>query len=231
MGELLPETWRLEEAQGGCCQSKRPRRGMITDFHIWTECYATMAAILAAQYPDKAPQLFAYLRTITRASRNFDSAAWASYDMAFRRQAANRGSLDWGFVDTALYNEAFTGRARTITRCSFCLSDTHSSMECPYAPAEVKSPEARLSSEGRTGRLPVRQSAQGPAGPRVGMVEICRLFNSPAGNQCRFPLCRYAHLCMKCRSPHPAAECGDKRRGGGRARSPPLQPTKSWTGL
>ena len=59
--------------------------------------------------------------------RNFDSAAWASYDMAFRRQAANWGSLDWGFVDTALYNEAFTGRARTITRCSFCLSDTHSS--------------------------------------------------------------------------------------------------------
>ena len=54
---------------------------MITDFHIWTDCYATMAAILAAQNPDKAPQLFAYLRTITRASRNFDSAAWVSYDM------------------------------------------------------------------------------------------------------------------------------------------------------
>ena len=32
MGELLPETWRLDEAQGGCCQNKRPRRGMITDF-------------------------------------------------------------------------------------------------------------------------------------------------------------------------------------------------------
>ena len=124
---------------------------MITDFHIWTECYATMAVILAAQYPDKAPQLFAYLRTITRASRNFDSAAWASYDMAFCRQAANRGSLDWGFVDTALYNEAFTGRARTITRCSFCLSDTHSSVEIPYAPAEVKTPEARAVIGGKNG--------------------------------------------------------------------------------
>ena len=54
MSELLPETWRLEEAQGGCCQSKCPRRGMITDFHIRTECYVMMAAILAAQYPDKA---------------------------------------------------------------------------------------------------------------------------------------------------------------------------------
>ena len=108
-----------------------------------------MAAILAAQNPDKAPQLFAYLTTITRASCNFDSAAWASYDMAFCKQAANWGSLDWGFVDTALYNETFTGRARTITRCSFCLSNTHSSVECQYATAEVKAPETRLPSEGR----------------------------------------------------------------------------------
>ena len=83
-----------------------------------------MAAILAAQHPDKTPQLFAYLRTITRASPTFDSSAWASYDMAFRRQAANWGSLDWGLVDTALYNEAFTGTAKTIMRCSFCHSDT-----------------------------------------------------------------------------------------------------------
>ena len=97
---------------------------MITDFRIWTECYATIAAILAAQHPDKAPQLFAYLRTITWASCNFDSSAWASYDMAFHRQAANRGSLDWGLVDMALYNEAFTSRAKTIVQCSFCLSNT-----------------------------------------------------------------------------------------------------------
>ena len=68
MSELPPETWRLDEAQGECCHSKRPRRGMITDFRIWTECYAMMAAILAAQHPDKAPQLFVYLRTITWAS-------------------------------------------------------------------------------------------------------------------------------------------------------------------
>lgn len=28
-----------------------------------------------------------------------------------------------------------------------------------------------------------------------------------AGNQCMFPLCCYAHLCVKCRSPHCSAEC------------------------
>ena len=47
-------------------------------------------------------------------SRTFESCAWATYDMAFRRQAAYRGSLDWGVVDAALYSEAFAGRAKVI---------------------------------------------------------------------------------------------------------------------
>ena len=120
MWELLPETWQLE-TEGSCCQTRRPRRSLVTDINIWTECYATMAAILASAFPEKAPHFFAYLRTITKASRTFESSAWASYDMAYRRQAANRGSLDWGVVDTALYNEAFAGRAKIMCRCRYCL--------------------------------------------------------------------------------------------------------------
>jgi len=97
--ELLPETWRLDsEAQGSCCQNKRPRRGMITDFQVWSECYATMGGILSARYPNKASHLFTYLRTISQASCTFESSAWASYDMAFHRQAANHGSLNWGWL-------------------------------------------------------------------------------------------------------------------------------------
>ena len=137
---------------------------MITDFQIWSECYSTIASILSARFPDKAPQLFDYLQTISRASRNFESAVWASYDMAFRKQAANRGSLDWGVVDTALYNEAFTGRAKVLARCSYCLADTHTSQECPYFPPEVKPLEAKSWTEVRASR-PL--TWQGPAGPRA----------------------------------------------------------------
>lgn len=72
-----------------CCHTKRPRRSLVTDINIWTECYATMAAILSSAFPGKATQLFAYLRTITKASHTFESSAWASYDMAYCRQAAN----------------------------------------------------------------------------------------------------------------------------------------------
>ena len=71
-----------------------------------------MAAILSAAFPDKAPHMFAYMRTIVRASRTFESTAWASYDVAYRRQAANRGSLDWGVLDSGLYNDAFMGVPR-----------------------------------------------------------------------------------------------------------------------
>ena len=52
--ELLPETWQVEN-EGSCCHSKRPRRSLVTDINVWTECYATMAAILSAAFPQKAP--------------------------------------------------------------------------------------------------------------------------------------------------------------------------------
>ena len=130
IGELLPESWRVE-TEGTCCHTKRPRRGLVTDINVWTECFATMAAILSSAFPLKAPHFFAYLRTITKASRTFEGPAWASYDMAFRRQAANRGSLDWGVVDAALFSEAFAGRVKAIPRCRYCLADTHVSHDCP----------------------------------------------------------------------------------------------------
>jgi len=133
MWEMLPETWQLE-AESTCCRTKCPKRSLVTDISVWTECFATMAAVLSSAYPDKAPHFFAYLRTITKASRTFDTTAWASYDSAFRRQAANRGSLDWRLIDPALYNEAFAGRAKVIPRCRYCLGDTHASSECSNAP-------------------------------------------------------------------------------------------------
>ena len=220
--ELLPETWQVE-TEGSCCHSKRPRRSLVTDINVWTECFATMAAILAAAFPAKAPHLFAYLRTITKASRTFECSAWASYDMAFRRQAANRGSLDWGHVDAALYNEAIAGRAKQIPRCRYCLADTHTSRECLHAPVDATAaPTLTESRSVRPGRL------SGAAGRAGSAVDICRLFNSPGGSRCRFVQCRYAHLCTGCRRPHPLAECGEKRpqtpsgaAGGGHGGTPP----------
>ena len=58
--------------------------------------------------------------------------------MAYRRQAANRGSLDWVTVDVALYNEVFAGRAKLMSQCRYCLADTHYSQDCVHAPSGVE---------------------------------------------------------------------------------------------
>ena len=158
--ELLRESWQIQ-ADGSCCHTKRPRRSMVTDISVWTECFATMAAVLASDFPEKASHFFTYLRTI---SRTFESSAWASYDMAFRRQAANRGSLDWGLVDPAFYNEAFAGRAR---RCRYCLANTHASQECLHAPAPCGAP--------RPTGWPSRSAAPAPANRKVLPTGRCRL--------------------------------------------------------
>ena len=224
MYEMLPECWRLEANSGGaCCQSKRPRHALVLDINIWTECYSVMAAILASAYPGKAPHLFSYLRTIVRASRTFESTAWVAYDVAYRRQAANQSTLDWGVLDSGLYNDAFTGRAKAIPRCSYCLADTHHPRDCPDAPGG-KYRDAGASGEAKPTRSGLRPSSGSVA---TASVKICRLYNSPGGNRCKYPNCRYAHLCQACHAPHPATECGDKRRAPYNRLSMPPRPGDS----
>ena len=117
--------------------------------------------------------MFQYLRTIVRASCNFEGTAWVSYDVAFRRQAAAQGSFNWGTIDATLYNEAFTGRARIRSRCTHCLADTHSARSCSMAPEEW-------------------QPRQKPDTPTpTGGIPLCGLFNSTKGNSCGMPLCPY----------------------------------------
>ncbi len=203
MAELLPETWSMVDQQdkaGKCCQQvqRLPKRGLVKDILIWLECYSVMVAVLTTKYPAKAPELAAYQRTIIRAARNYEDEAWVTYDVCYRRNAAACKDLNWSRVDHALYSEVFTGRAKLIPRCRQCNSEHHNSVDCPLAPQEL-------------GGNPVRQSghslASGAADRRRGTVEICRLFNSPSGNQCRYRNCRYAHLCSNCRAPHAAQTC------------------------
>ena len=163
--------------------------------------------------------------------------AWATYDIVLRRQAANRCSLDWGVVDTAACNEAFASQARVIPRCSYCLADTNLSFECAFAPAKsaapgpiqpplTLSPSAphQVPPEMRLARAPARMPlGQGP-GRRPPSTELCRLFNNPTANMCRFPWCRYEHSCIRCQGPHPASECPERHCLDGRPHTPPARP-------
>lgn len=136
MVDLLPEQWQGEENQeGGCCSLKKPpRKKPITDILLWLECFSTLVAVLSTAYPEKTAHFMAYQQTIIQANKNFTGEAWATYDLCYRRRAANLRSLDWGVVDQDLYSKSFTGRARSVVRCKFCLSDAHVSDECVDAP-------------------------------------------------------------------------------------------------
>ena len=85
MRELLPESWRAESTTSSSTTAKAMARGPVRDFRLWVECYAVLSGVLVSAYPDKAPQLMAYMRMIAKAIRNYETDAWVEYDSAFRR--------------------------------------------------------------------------------------------------------------------------------------------------
>ena len=103
----------------------------ITNISQWVECFTLMAAVICTRFPHKAPELLAYQVAIVRAECNYEGTQWVSYDLCYRREALARKDLNWSVPDPRLYSEAFTGCAKNIRRCSFCLQDDHDHTTCP----------------------------------------------------------------------------------------------------
>ena len=156
---MLLESW-IPETQDVSPALRRPsRRAPITDVVAWTECFALMAAVIAEK--------FSYLRRIVHAARNFQGSAWVAYECLYQRQALARHSLDWAQEDSALYNEAFVGRAKATTRCHHCLSEFHTTEVHP----EFQQPWGPGTPEYAMDMLPPRFYLPGP------QQEPCRKFN------------------------------------------------------
>ena len=78
---------------------------------------------------------FAYQAAMVRAEWNFEGSCGVYYDRCYRREALASKNLDWSIPNIRLYNEAFTGHARSLPRCSDCLQDDHASSICARNPA------------------------------------------------------------------------------------------------
>jgi len=216
MAEMLPETWAsVIPLTHDSAMPRRPiTRGPVTDILVWIECFGLLAGVLAKKFPDKAPELFAYLKRIVHASRNFEGSTWVAYDRAYRRQALASRSLDWSIEDPSLYNEAFVGHAKLIPKCRHCLSEHHTSEACALmtqfmVPWGLASP---LQYQGQTFQ-PVQ-------GPNTTLQEVCRKFNA---DRCFMRRCKFLHICSICSCPHPAVLCprSGTRPGWDRERLPP----------
>ena len=160
-----------------------------------------MAAIIVSRFPKKAPELFAYQASIVRAARNYEDDCWVTYDRQFRREALAKKDLDWSVPNIRLYNEAFTGRARTIPRCSFCLQDDHSSQDCSKNPARAWQQWYQVN-------LMSTQTPQQTHTPLLDPAtgqQTCKRFNRGA---CRDPArCKYKHVCFDCGGSHAISQC------------------------
>ena len=136
MSELLPdrESWLLEDGAGSPSSLQfRRRKGPVTDILQWVQCYATLTSMLAMQYPQKVPELMAYLATIVKCHTEFEGPAWVLYDRAFQRQAEVSRDLNWSRVNPSLFNLCFTGSYYTAT-----LSALHRAEVCPDGACAVQ---------------------------------------------------------------------------------------------
>ena len=191
-------------------QRPLPARPPIQDITTWVEKFSLMAAILATRFPEKAPELFAYQASIVRTERNFEGRRSVNYDRCYRREALATKGLNWSAPNLRLYNEAFTGHARAIPRCSYCLQEDHTSQVCPRNPGR---PWFGMHHE------PMGH-AQRPLGSRAQSSECCRRYND---GKCRQTAntCRYAHRCQACGGPHLQPHCPRSGQGSfARPRSP-----------
>ena len=201
MAELVPDSWRSEEADYQCCSSHNPRiprRGPVTNILLWVECYSSLVAVLSSKYPNKIGHFMAYQKTIIKAHRSFVGEVWVVYDTCFRRKAANMKNLDWGEVDLTLYNETFVGRAKVLHRCSICLSELHTTTECTLTSSPRPYTQLETSLGWRSGEKKT--------------VPICLLYNDREGDRCTYaPACKYGHTCSACQGRHPYSRCPQRR--------------------
>ena len=229
MSELRVDIWPDDTSpQEGTSQSHhQPAKPPVNDIRIWLECYACMATVLATWFLKKALELWAYQTTIIKAAHTYEGSNWVSYDRQFRREMLTRKDLDWSVSNARLYNEAFTGRARSIPHWPHCLSEDHTAAVCQFNP---NPPIVGWLQDPRQFLNPSVPQAQ-PQGLGIGVAAAPReVFHNYNSEQCFFALCRFAHTCSECQGRHPATRCPlssanrARGRGHGRGRVPTGHP-------
>ena len=149
------------------------------------------------------PELMAYMINILRASQEYEGLAWATYNAAYRRQAAATGYKQWSKVNPSLYTVCFTSKARKATRYDLCLSTAHKTEysltmdEDPDVGQRLKAVESAVIAF--SGNYLASQQPEVSAHPRCAGYSMIKRF--------KFRNCKYRHVCRTCQGNHPATDC------------------------
>ncbi len=164
-------------------------------------------AVVSQKFPTSTPELLAYMLTTMRAQREYEEPAWRVYDQAYHDKAAATGNRKWSQVDTHLFNQIFTGRARQTALYGHCGVAGHAGDACPSSGA-TSTKKVAVSAAPFHGMQPKSVGAQGT---KRGSDDICWSFNKPQSGVCRFgTLCKFRHMCVACSGRHPEAVCEKK---------------------
>ena len=184
----------------------RPKKKQVTDIISWSQCFLVYMAVMHKKFPDKVPNMIAYMLTIVRAQQEFEDPGWRIYDHNYRLKAAASGNQNWAELD---YSQCFTGRAKKVPSCAKCNSFRHAQEDSPHGmPLAFKGGQIPEPS------IPAESSANGqrPTGPRPGgkiRGGICFAFDWEGS--CPYNPCKFRHMCSRCLGRHPSSQC---RRSG-----------------
>ena len=84
--------------------SSKKRIQEITDIVTWVEAFTVYSWILCSAHPSRWQDMTQYKLLILKTSRQFPGKAWLHYDIAFRKDAAASGLVDWSRMNLDLYN-------------------------------------------------------------------------------------------------------------------------------
>ena len=94
----------LVEGQHLALSKKNKKKG-ITTFEEWVKCFLVYANTLCAYNPQRGPDMLGYLFIIASGLHEYSLPAVLSYDLAFRRKAAQYKVTTWGQIDPQLYTK------------------------------------------------------------------------------------------------------------------------------
>ena len=115
MAELLKNNTeanrrRVAHGQGGSSSShtsSRASRREVPDLLSWLQCFGKYACVFGDKFLEKNRELWAYVISLIRESRQCDGEGWRGYDSMFCQQAASTADLEWSKVNNSLLSVTF----------------------------------------------------------------------------------------------------------------------------
>ena len=135
---LVPEQYNLFPGLGLVQQGHQVKYSFLQ----WASCFVRYMAVMASKGNDTI-HMCAYFSIILKAHREYTRGMWSYYDANYRQRAAATRNKDWSVIDTTLFSQCFTGRAKKVQGCATCSSIKHDTNDCPHRKGKRHAEESK----------------------------------------------------------------------------------------